>query len=190
MLIYLSGREHGRNKRNEKNTKEESSGKSVMVIGVIAVLAVLAAIAALVLRKKPKQAETSSPSQTGKTALADGKVVLKDNASERVHVSVEKKQLEEKQIYFHVRGQKEQIPIVIKKSMIVGRSSICELVFDDPALSRQHFALELQNGNVMIQNLSQSGYTEINGAKLGAQSRALRSGDEIHAGQLWLTIRW
>lgn len=120
----------------------------------------------------------------------EGKAVLTDNVSVSHKVSLEKKQLEEKQVYFHVAGQKGEIPITIRKSMIVGRSNTCELIFDDPALSRQHFALELKEGGVLIQNLSQSGYTEVNGIRLGASQRPLKPGDEIRAGQLKLTIRW
>ena len=174
----------------ELETPEESSqlvvdetganGNGIIVVGLLLVLVCLAAITAILFRKRTKKV-----SQNG-----TNNVVLKDSACNSVHVSVEKKKLEEKQVYFHVRGQKEEIPIMIRKSMIVGRSSGCELVFDDPALSRQHFALELQNGNVTIQNLSQSGFTEVNGVKLGNESCMLCSGDEIYAGQLKLTIRW
>ncbi len=150
-------------------------------IAIVVVLAVLLAAAAVFLKKKSKK---------DAAVATEGKAVLKDNASVSHHVSIEKKTLEEKNVYFHVIGQKEEIPIVIKKSMIVGRSSVCELVFDDPALSRQHFALELKDGGVLIQNLSSSGFTAVNGVKLGNQSRPLRPGDEIHAGQIKMTIRW
>lgn len=166
----------------KKDTAEQSS--PLAMYGWIAVLVVFVglAVAAALFWKKLKQRKA--------VVTVEDKVVLKDNVSVSHHVSIEKKVLESRQLYFHVRGQKEEIPITVQKSMIVGRSSICELVFDDPALSRQHFALELKDGNVMIQNLSQSGFTEVNGIRLGAQSRQLRSGDEIHAGQLRLTIRW
>lgn len=148
---------------------------------VLAVLAILAAAALSAVKRLKKR----------KVILTmDGKAVLSDNVAVSHHVSIEKKQLEEKMVYFHVLGQKEEIPINIQKSMIVGRSSVCELVFDDPALSRQHFALELKNGSIMIQNLSQSGFTEVNGMKLDTSARRLRSGDEIHAGQIKMTIRW
>lgn len=120
----------------------------------------------------------------------EGKAVLESNTSVRHHISVEEKALEEKQVFFHVEGQREEIPITIRRSMIVGRASTCELIFDDPALSRQHFALELKDGKVMIQNLSQSGFTAVNGIRLGAGAYALKSGDKIGAGQLKLTVRW
>ena len=120
----------------------------------------------------------------------EGKAVLESRTQVRRHISVEEKKWEERQVYFHVEGQREEIPVVIRKSMIVGRASTCELIFDDPALSRQHFAIELDGGNLMIRNLSQSGYTEVNGNRLGTGAYTLRPGDEIGAGRLRLTIRW
>lgn len=120
----------------------------------------------------------------------EGKAVLESNTRVRHRVSMEEKALEEKQVFFHVEGQREEIPITIRRSMIVGRASACELIFDDPALSRQHFALELKDGKVMIQNLSQSGFTSVNGIRLGSGAHALKSGDKIGAGQLKLTVRW
>lgn len=122
--------------------------------------------------------------------VVEGKAVLKSNLEARQHVSVEHKKLEEQELFFHVAGQKEEIRILLQKSMIVGRSSSCELIFDDPALSRQHFALELKDRKLMIRNLSQSGFTTVNGIRLGNESYILHSGDEIGAGQLKLTIRW
>lgn len=159
--------------------KEETS--SFGLTAILIVLAALLAAAAVFWKKFSKRSAV---------VTVENKAVLKENVSVSHHVVLEKKELEEKQVYFHVIGQKEEIPIVIKKSMIVGRSSICELVFDDPALSRQHFALELKDGGIMIRNLSSSGFTEVNGMKLGNQSRPLHSGDEIHAGQIRMTIRW
>ena len=180
--LTIEGTENVEQMAETTEAAEPTEGTSSFgMIAIVVILAVLAAAAAVLFKKKSKK-ETSLTSE--------GTAVLKDNTSDRHHVSIEKKTLAEKHVYFHVIGQKEEIPIVIKNSMIVGRSSVCELVFDDPALSRQHFALELKDGGVMIQNLSSSGFTAVNGIKLGNQSRLLRSGDEIHAGQIKMTIRW
>lgn len=168
----------------EGNAPEGDGSNVLKDYGWAAVLVILALFLAAVLigwrRLKKRQA----------IVTVDGKAVLSSNTEVRQHVSVEKKKLEEKKIYFHILGQKEEIPVTIQKSMIVGRSSACELIFDDPALSRQHFALEIKEGRIFIQNLSQSGFTQVNGIRLGAKSYELHSGDEIHAGQLKMTIRW
>ena len=105
-------------------------------------------------------------------------------------MKVEKRALEEMTVHFQAKGQKEEITVVVQKSMIVGRSAACELSFEDPALSRQHFALEIINGGLWIRNLSQSGFTLLNGVKLQEKAVRLRSGDWIGAGQLQLRIRF
>lgn len=166
----------------EGTEEAETGSASYLWIAIPVILAVLAAAAVMLKKKKKPETNTS--------VTTESKAVLTDSSSVSHHVSIEKKKLEEKTVFFHVKGQKEEFSIVIKKSMIVGRSSACELVFDDPALSRQHFVLELKDGGVWIQNLSSGGFTEVNGLKLGTQSRPLTSGDEIHAGQIRMTIRW
>ena len=105
-------------------------------------------------------------------------------------VKVERRDLEELTVHFQARGQKDEIDVVVQKSMIVGRSAACELSFDDPALSRQHFSLEISEGGLWIRNLSQSGFTLVNGVKLQEKAVRLRSGDWIGAGQLQLRIRF
>lgn len=120
----------------------------------------------------------------------ENKAVLVTNTQVRHHMIMEERNWEEKQLFFCVEGQREEIPIRLKKSMIVGRASSCELIFDDPALSRQHFALELKEGKVLIRNLSQSGFTTVNGVRLGVDAYVLNPGDRIGAGQLGLTVRW
>lgn len=105
-------------------------------------------------------------------------------------VKVEKRALEEMTVFFQARGQKEEIAVVVQKSMIVGLSAACELSFEDPALSRQHFALEIVDKGLWIRNLSQSGFTLLNGVKLQEKAVRLRSGDWIGAGQLQLRIRF
>lgn len=100
------------------------------------------------------------------------------------------KNLENKTVFVRVSGRKEEMKLTVKNSMIVGRSNTCELSFDDPALSRQHFVLLVKEGKVMISNLSTSGFTLVNGVRLTQGEHPLNSGDRIRAGQLELVIRW
>ena len=130
-----------------------------------------------------KQNASGGPQENGPDAVGVG---LQPNR----RVKVEKRALEEMTVHFQAKGQKEEITVVVQKSMIVGRSAACELSFEDPALSRQHFALEIINGGLWIRNLSQSGFTLLNGVKLQEKAVRLRSGDWIGAGQLQLRIRF
>ena len=80
--------------------------------------------------------------------------------------------------------------MTIKNSMIIGRSKSCNLSFNDPTMSRQHFALTVKNGEIMILNLSKSSYTMVNDMKLADTEQTLHSGDRIRAGQTELMIKW
>lgn len=171
---------------SESLLKDTAGTSNGVYFGIVSFLAAVVLLAVLFWKKRSKEKQEVLT----KADQAESRAILKESAPESHHVVMEKKVLEEKQLFFHVIGQKEEISIVMKKSMIIGRSSACELIFDDPALSRQHFALELKNGEIWIQNLSTSGFTEVNGVKLGTQSRPLSSGDEIHVGQLKMTVRW
>ncbi|HJD31335.1 MAG TPA: VWA domain-containing protein [Candidatus Eisenbergiella stercorigallinarum] len=137
---------------------------------------------------RDKEAGNRAGGSEKNTAAPDGVVGVGLQPNRRV--KVERRDLEELTVHFQARGQKDEIDVVVQKSMIVGRSAACELSFDDPALSRQHFSLEISEGGLWIRNLSQSGFTLVNGVKLQEKAVRLRSGDWIGAGQLQLRIRF
>lgn len=66
-------------------------------------------------------------------------------------------------------------------SLIVGRSSVCDIYIDDAKLSRQHFALEYDNGSVYVMDLQSRNGTMVNGIQIN-RKQPLRSGDKIYAG--------
>ena len=137
---------------------------------------------------RDKEAGNRAGGSEKNAAAPDGVVGVGLRPNRRV--KVERRDLEELTVHFQARGQKDEIDVVVQKSMIVGRSAACELSFDDPALSRQHFSLEISEGGLLIRNLSQSGFTLVNGVKLQEKAVRLRSGDWIGAGQLQLRIRF
>ena len=73
-------------------------------------------------------------------------------------------------------------------SLIVGRASICDIVVDDLELSRQHFCLESDNGNVFITDLGSTNGTSVNGIGI-AGKRRLNPGDMVEAGSMKFKIR-
>ena len=97
---------------------------------------------------------------------------------------------ERKMVVFQVKGRGDEVRMAIKNSMIVGRSKSCNLSFNDPTMSRQHFALTVKNGKILIMNLSKSSYTMVNEVKLTDAEKPLQSGDRIRAGQTELMIKW
>lgn len=74
-------------------------------------------------------------------------------------------------------------------SLIVGRSDICEIYFDDALMSRQHFALEYDKGNMLIQDLDTVNGTFVNGVRIHGK-HVLKRKDVIGAGSLELMVDW
>ena len=146
-------------------------------IAIPAVL-ILAAIVYLI-RKKRKQKQ--EPEKKGSQPSAE---------SQKQTVFEPGIMAERKMVVFQVKGRGDEVRMAIKNSMIVGRSKSCNLSFNDPTMSRQHFALAVKNGEILINNLSKSSYTMVNDIKLTDTEQTIHSGDRIKAGQTELMIRW
>ncbi len=77
-------------------------------------------------------------------------------------------------------GAGKRVTLPISSTMFVGRSDICDVVFDDIKMSRQHFVIEEKQGEFTITNLSGGG-TLLNGVPINS-TRQLNHGDKIEAG--------
>ena len=146
-------------------------------IAIPAVL-ILAAIVYLI-RKKRKQKQEPEKKESQPSAESQKQTVFDPGSM-----------VERKMIVFQVKGRGDEVRMAIKNSMIVGRSKSCNLSFNDPTMSRQHFALAVKNGEILINNLSKSSYTMVNDIKLTDTEQTIHSGDRIKAGQTELMIRW
>ena len=146
-------------------------------IGVPAVL-VLAAILVVIVRKKHKKKEEETEALQQPSGAQEQTVFDPGTIAER------------KTVVFKIKGRGDEVRMTIKNSMIVGRSKTSNLSFNDPTMSRQHFALTVKNGEVWIMNLSKSSYTMVNDVKLIDTEQPLHSGDRIRAGQTELMIKW
>ena len=73
------------------------------------------------------------------------------------------------------------------RSIIVGRSDTCDVYFDDISVSRQHFCLELEEGNFYVTDLESTGGTYLNGVRIASKQR-VSSGDVIDAGRVRIKI--
>ena len=147
-------------------------------IGIPAIL-VLAAAFLLIHRKKSKKKKEKAAEAVQQPA-SDLEQTVFDPGS----------MAERKTVVFQVKGRGDEVRMTIKNSMIVGRSKSCNLSFNDPTMSRQHFALTVRNGKILIMNLSKSSYTMVNEVKLTDAEKPLQSGDRIRAGQTELMIKW
>lgn len=70
---------------------------------------------------------------------------------------------------------------------IIGRGLGCTVRFNDDAVSRQHARLEVEDGNVVVEDMGSSNGTYVNGEPL-RMPRRLRDHDEIQIGKRILTL--
>ena len=83
----------------------------------------------------------------------------------------------------------QTVEISIVSSVIVGRSSTCDIYIDDTKLSRQHFAIENVNHELFIMDMESKNGTFLNGSKI-ATRRKILNGDKITAGLSEISIRY
>lgn len=77
----------------------------------------------------------------------------------------------------------------ISGSMIAGRADICDLIIDDPNMSRQHFVVEEVETGLAITDLDTTNGTNINGIPIKSRT-FLSSGDKITAGSSVIIISY
>ena len=70
----------------------------------------------------------------------------------------------------------------VEGSLFIGRSSICNIYFDDDRLSKQHFVIEVNKMGCYITDLDSTNGTFVNGVKM-TNRRMLLDGDVITAGR-------
>ena len=66
--------------------------------------------------------------------------------------------------------------------LMVGRDPACDIVLDDPSVSRRHARVFLAEGGVYLEDLGSQNGTMVNGAAIHMPCQ-LRSGDELAAGE-------
>ena len=67
---------------------------------------------------------------------------------------------------------------------VMGRSQECDVIFEDPAVSRRHAEFEVSPGGVMLRDLNSSGGTKVDGKDI--QSVQLKPGDKVTMGAVEL----
>ncbi len=123
----------------------------------------------------------------------EGQIVYGKNVKQKYHFKAELEESDtQKIVEFSIRNdgkRKTTLEYGIDRSVILGRSKICEIRFDDPNMSRQHFAIEVIGGNLYISDLGTVNGTILNGLKITSK-RKLCSGDTITAGKTTIKVRW
>ena len=73
--------------------------------------------------------------------------------------------------------------LLLAQQLFVGRDPSCNIVFDDPSVSRRHARVFLADGTVYLEDLGSQNGTRVNGCAIQMPC-ALRSGDELAAGEV------
>ena len=77
----------------------------------------------------------------------------------------------------------------VDRSIIIGRSKICDIVINNENMSRQHLIIEYSDDSFYVQDLSTKNGTFFNGVRM-THKRRLEKGDVLKIGDLELIIRW
>lgn len=86
-------------------------------------------------------------------------------------------------------GQYHNIDFNLIKSVIIGRSDICDLTIDDDRMSRQHFVIEDVGNGLAVTDLDTTNGTFVNGVKIGSRT-FIDSGAKIFAGNSVISVSY
>jgi pSer/pThr/pTyr-binding forkhead associated (FHA) protein len=83
-----------------------------------------------------------------------------------------------------VGGRPIEVPLEqVPGSVVIGRESDCDIVLDDPSISRRHCRLDFEaTGEIRVHDLESGNGTRINGMQLSRGT--IRAGDRIGLGSL------
>lgn len=98
-----------------------------------------------------------------------------------------------KKFHFYIenpQGNMQDFEMPIAQSRLFGRShNLCDVTFNDPKMSRQHFSIGVEDETVYIQDLRSKNGTFLNGSRITV-TEVLHSGDKIIAGQHTITVEF
>ncbi len=147
-------------------------GRAVRVywwVVAIAALAIVMACAYFLVKKQ------------GGIVKLDGKMSFGSNIEQKLHMMTSQTR-KVKLVVTDRTGSTTETSWNVDGSIFVGRSSICNLYFDDDGLSRQHFVIEATEKGCFLSDLDTTNGTFINGVRV-YKSRQLSQGDVITAGR-------
>ena len=79
------------------------------------------------------------------------------------------------------KTSEQNVEMNLVSSLIIGRSEACDIYIDDAKMSRQHFVLENDGGELYVMDLQSRNGTMLNGIRINSR-HMLHSGDRILAG--------
>ncbi|MCD8021085.1 MAG: FHA domain-containing protein [Clostridiales bacterium] len=121
----------------------------------------------------------------------EDKMVLGSNMGKKEHIKHNASSTKEVVLLISgIAAETRRMNVQINGSAIIGRSSICDIYFDDLSMSKQHFALEVEQGELYVTDLNSSNGTLLDGRPVYQQRMRVNNGSRIEAGSVTLVIRW
>ena len=86
------------------------------------------------------------------------------------------------------RGAKRGTEVIIRREQaLLGRSRSCQICIPAPQVSRQHCAILIENGQVLVRDLGSTNGTFVNGVQISEQQ--LTTGDTLTIGNVVFLVR-
>lgn len=168
----------------KSNIKSEKAGMSnwliIIIVFVVLVLIIAIVLIIIFLNKRKNNITNGITEKNSNVESEECTYYDKLNMCEKHHIKLDKS-LKLKLNIKTGNVSEQQIETTIVSSMIVGRSSTCDIFIDDPKLSRQHFVIECTNGELYVTDLNSKNGTMINGIRIFSKQK-LNNGDKILAG--------
>lgn len=146
----------------------------------VGALVLAAVIIFVVARKQRKRMPATS------VCAAEAEGIEAEKASEKYHIHA----AEGKLVHLSISGRnlaRRDIELHIEGTILLGRSSSCDVRIDDEQISRRNTELICRNGRLFANNISQTNGTMLNGLMISGE-RELHSGDMIVLGDTRITI--
>lgn len=187
LLVEITGVEEKETESLEININEGPNYMGLIFLLLLAVVILIIVIVVVSKKKKEKEGALPEPGTGGGNSNS---VVELQNSGFSSHIVMDSGAKRMLSVVVSAKGRAPQTTMwELGSSLIVGRASICDIAVDDRELSRQHFCLESENGNIFISDLGSTNGTSVNGIRITGKRR-LDPGDMVEAGSMKFTIRW
>jgi len=85
-------------------------------------------------------------------------------------------------------GQVVRFQLTGTSSKVIGRGAACDIVFEDPTVSRTHAIIETRDGQAFIKDLGSNNGTKVGGRSIGFNPVEIRPSETLQVGAVNVTI--
>ncbi len=152
---------------------------NVLWIAVGALVCAAVIVLAIAGKQRKRMPATSA-------CAAEEEVIEAEKAPEKYHIHA----ADGKLVHLSISGRnlaRRDIELHIEGTILLGRSSSCDVRIDDEQISRRNTELICRNDRLFVNNISQTNGTMLNGLMINGE-RELHSGDTIVLGDTRITI--